>query len=270
MTNKLIKIFLIICIFVNTSCIPEFSEKLHPNFTKHLWENKTESEEVTNILISEDGKNVIMIGEKYHYIFNDESRIIQELLNKKSELNPTVIDQSDSSKKEHQIFYIKTDQTVTTTIKIRTDYDDKKEIPTFLNKAGFEKKTITEQIKNKKGEKLYLEGELRITGKIYRPDPNVNYDQIPSKLNKRYSVTLKYEHGFIKKAYSVPLTPITWTADMAYPFILIGTVVVVFAAAALVITTVGLGYLGMKGIECKVSSNCKPNIKQTHTKNVSN
>jgi len=61
-------------------------------------------------------------------------------------------------------------------------------------------KVVIEQVKNKKNEKLYLEGEISITGKIYRPDPNVNYDQIPSKLNKSYSATLKYEHGFIKKS----------------------------------------------------------------------
>ncbi len=270
MTNKLIKIVLIICIFVNTSCIPEFSDKLHPNLTKNLWENKTDQEGITNILISEDGKTVIMIGQKYHYIFEDESRTIQELLSRKNELNPTVIDQSNSPAKEYQTFYVKTDQTVTTTIKIRTNYDDKKKIPPFLNKAGFKEKLVTEQIKNKKNEKLYLEGELIMTGKIYRPDPNVNYDKIQSKLSKKYRVTLKYEHGFLKKAYSVPLTPITWTADMAYPFIFVGAVVVVFVAAAVVVTTVALGYLGTKAIECKVSSDCKSNIKQTPNKNVSN
>lgn len=68
---KNFKIVLIICVFVLNGC----------TFRDRLWEAKIdEGEVVQDLLISEDGYRVVVLGRKYDYFLKDDKQLIQNLM----------------------------------------------------------------------------------------------------------------------------------------------------------------------------------------------
>lgn len=230
MINKLIKIILIFSISLNTAC-----EGLSPQLTKKLWKNKTESEQIKNILISEDGKSLAMIGDRFHYIFKNESGLIKRIFDKKEVLKPEVINNPRYTK---PTFLLKDNGEVETFITIRVENNEEARFQGLKEKYGF--KEIVIDVSTKKRVKLlnYLEGSIKLEGEFYQPDRKVNYDSLPSKLSRKYDVLLKYEHGLMKKMYSVPLTPITVVTDAVSPFVVIAVAVGLIVYVVLPVTII--------------------------------
>jgi hypothetical protein len=70
MKNKIIINFLLCAsLLFSTSCV-----------TKAIWGDKSYDENVEQFFVGSDGRYVVLIGEKYHYIFTDDSGLFKTIL----------------------------------------------------------------------------------------------------------------------------------------------------------------------------------------------
>jgi len=67
---KSFKIILVICIFVINGC----------TFRDKLWGAKIDDEVAQDLLISEDGSKIVVLGKKYDYFLKDDKKIIQSFV----------------------------------------------------------------------------------------------------------------------------------------------------------------------------------------------
>ncbi len=67
MTKKIFYITLLL--FLTTSCV-----------TKYLWGNRKYEERINSILVGENGRYVVLVGQQYHYILTDRSQILNRIL----------------------------------------------------------------------------------------------------------------------------------------------------------------------------------------------
>ncbi|MBU6140534.1 MAG: hypothetical protein KGP29_03120 [Proteobacteria bacterium] len=66
---KVTKLFLVVLLFAQSSCV-----------TKALWGDKSYQERVNQLFLGTDGRYVVLVGEKYHYIFADNSGMLKVIL----------------------------------------------------------------------------------------------------------------------------------------------------------------------------------------------
>jgi hypothetical protein len=66
---KITHLFLILVLFVQSSCV-----------TQALWGDKSYEEKITQFFVGSDGRYVVLVGEKYHYIFADNSGVLKVIL----------------------------------------------------------------------------------------------------------------------------------------------------------------------------------------------
>jgi len=70
MKNKILINFLLFAsLLFSTSCI-----------TKAIWGDKSYDERVEQFYVGSDGRYVVLVGEKYHYIFTDDSGLFKTVL----------------------------------------------------------------------------------------------------------------------------------------------------------------------------------------------
>lgn len=62
------KAFIIVALLFSSSCV-----------TKYLWGDKSYQERITQFLVGEDGRYVVMLGQ-YHYVFTDNSGLFAKIL----------------------------------------------------------------------------------------------------------------------------------------------------------------------------------------------
>ena len=72
MLKFLTKILLILCLFVQQSCL-----------TKALWSGKFYDENITQFFVGSDGRYVALLGSSYHYVLTDNSGIFKTILSLK-------------------------------------------------------------------------------------------------------------------------------------------------------------------------------------------
>ncbi len=66
---KITHLFLVLVLFVQSSCV-----------TQALWGDKSYEEKITQFFVGSDGRYVVLVGEKYHYIFADNSGVLKVIL----------------------------------------------------------------------------------------------------------------------------------------------------------------------------------------------
>jgi hypothetical protein len=71
MKNKkfLTNLICLLALFLNSSCL-----------TKALWGDKHYDERINQFLVGQDGRYVILISSRYHYVLTDSSGILKEIL----------------------------------------------------------------------------------------------------------------------------------------------------------------------------------------------
>lgn len=72
--NFLIKFFIVAALIFLPCCV-----------TKYLWGDKSYQEKITQFLIGDDGRYVVLISQDYHYIFTDNSRVLRNFLSLKQQ-----------------------------------------------------------------------------------------------------------------------------------------------------------------------------------------
>lgn len=69
MANKFYKILLILVLLTTSSCI-----------TQYMWGGTTYREEIAQFLIGQNGRYVVLVGNKYHYVLIDDSKVFSNIL----------------------------------------------------------------------------------------------------------------------------------------------------------------------------------------------
>lgn len=184
----------ILSLLLNSSCA-----------TRQLWEEKRYYDDtIKEYLVSDDGSKVIFLGKKYHYIFDDNSGAVKQLLKwgGRSKLVMNIYDFKALSENDVKlsVWISSAPQKELSNKNLPTL--SKEEID-FLRKLGF--------LEGKTGSNNMLSKKIDLNGTRYLPKPNVNYE-ISSSLNKEYKVKVEYSN-FFDKTVKVALTPITVAED---------------------------------------------------------
>lgn len=196
MNKRIILITLVISILF-TSCV-----------TKSLWSNNKYKESIQNFLLSKDGKKLLIIGKKHHYIFSIDDNLKEVLLSKrKKNISPFF---SIFKLNEHNI--ISGVFTLNYSAK-KIEIDDKK----WLKENGFTLGDSTNRYKK----------TISIAGQRYL----ANEIKIPtSQFNKKYYINIDTKQYKYNTAERLLLSPVAVVAD---GILVIGTIAlfVVFAKA---------------------------------------
>lgn len=179
-----------------------------------MWSRKAHYNDIiTSFLIREDGKQVAFIGKEYHYILNDDSNILKSLLawSGKSKLTTQTSN-----------FYVGLSNSVELYVQIYTVFTSfTPEELDFLRKLGFSEK-------NQRFSK-----NIKLKGKRYLPNPNINYD-IPSSLNRKIPIAVSYT-SYPQLMLKASLTPITVTSDTVSIITAVGVTYGFFIAPAVIL-----------------------------------
>lgn len=148
------------------------------------------TEDVTSVLISEDGKKLVFIGNDYHYIFDA----------------PVGLSRSFHSSLRKSLFFkfrefrVDNNDRITGKLTISLDESASQEDKGEALKLGYDKRSVSPAL------------ELSLQGKRYKSG-GVDTDTVRYKLNYNYKVTVLEERSFLEKAALTAATPIAILAD---------------------------------------------------------
>jgi len=191
--SQLFFIVLSLLLLMNSSCS-----------TRDMWNRSSEyyyKDTIDQYLITKDGEKVIFLGEKYHYIFDDNDNVVKELLNwpNRKELKMDIMSFDLISRNK-----VKVKIQVIGDFTAESNELSQSEL-TFLKNLGFKS--------------LFKDGKILIkdiafTGKRYLPKPNELYKS-NSSLNKSYDVQVRVKYNKAKDiGKKIALTPITVVGDV--------------------------------------------------------
>lgn len=176
------------------------------SMTKKLFADRRYRETVSSVLISEDGKHLVILGEKYHYVFENQTDLVNIL---RMPFHPVVTALLGD-------FHVTSDQVISgnydLTINNKASEQDKAEAIA----AGF-RRTVQGQIT--------FNGKMQ--GKRYSAE-KFTTNKTHQTLNKQYVVNISEEQSSGEKASKALLTPVTVTADGVLTIITIPLVAVMF------------------------------------------
>lgn len=187
--STLKSILIVILIITNlTSC------------TSMLWKKNSYIDKFKDVLNTKDGEKIVILGKKYHYIFNDDSLVLNKLLdwenNSKLEIEKYNIRITENNKIIGSII-LKTK--VEKNLNNALDEQDK----SFLQTLGFQNSGSNEAILKKK---------IIVSGARYAPKSDANYDTT-STSNKEFKIKVEVDDNFVDIAKKIAFTPITVLAD---------------------------------------------------------
>lgn len=193
--------------------------------TTDLLQRKSYKETFQNFLITEDNKQLVILGEKYHYIFpldNNLKRIITW-----KHVNLLNLELSYLHVKQDNSIYVSFD------LKAKKDGLTAEQIK-WLNGKGF-----IEYLRDRS----VVELRSKINGKRYSKEEDVNYtNKNLEKFSKKYKVTINEDLTKSDKIARAPLTPIAVAADL--------TLFAGIIALAPVLMMIGCASSGGKGEWC--------------------
>jgi hypothetical protein len=160
------------------------------------------AEEVTSVLMTEDGKKLVFIGDKYHYIFDAPVGLLYSL---SSSFRKSLF----ASFKE---FRVDINDRITGNVTISLDESASQEDKDAAIESGFDQRPASPVL------------EFSLQGKRYYAG-GVATDRVGYKLNYNYKVGVLEERSSLEKAALTAMTPITVAADGV--LILVGVPLVV-------------------------------------------
>ena len=181
-----------------------------PYLQEKIRNDASYTEEVTSVLISEDGKNLVFIGDGYHYIFDTPVGLLPSLRSSFRKSLFANFKEFRVDKNDHVI------GNITISLDESASQEDKEE----AIKIGYDKRPVSPAL------------ELSLQGERYRAG-DVTIDRSEYKLNYTYKVTVLEERSSLEKAALTALTPVAVLAD--------GVLVIVGVPLAALIIVVGKG-----------------------------
>ncbi len=213
--KKFQSLIIIFSLLFNSGCI-----------TAEMWKKKEYYDDtIKQYLISEDGNKVVFLGKKYHYIFDDNSGIIKQLLNwnKRQKLVMNIYDFEAISENDVKLsaWISSSFQKELSTKNLENLSKDEMD---FLVKLGFTDKKLRNE---------YTLGKtLNLSGIRYLPKSGVDYKVGNSSLNKEYKVRVTIGHdSTLNKSRKIALTPVTVAGDSITIVVGAGVLVVTLAIA---------------------------------------
>ena len=168
--------------------------------TSMLWKKNSYIDKFKNVLNTKDGEKIVILGKKYHYIFNDDSLVLNKLLdwenNSKLEIEKYNIRITENNKIIGSII-LKTK--VEKNLNNALDEQDK----SFLQTLGFQNSGSNQAILKKK---------IIVSGVRYAPKSDANYDTT-STSNKEFKIKVEVDDNFVDIAKKIAFTPVTVLAD---------------------------------------------------------
>ncbi len=186
-SKLLLRVFLVAALIFTTSC----------EVTRALWEDNYK-ESIRQFLVSKDGRYIVFLGKKYHYIFADQSGVIDELLR---------LDQDHVVLIVPEITELAVDgkNNIEGHLGIKTfDLNLTSEQRIFLFSLGFKQE--------KEQGDLML--KLPLKGKRYRGIEAVN--EYYSVLEEKYEIEIHRQATPLKDLEKIALTPLTLVADTLF------------------------------------------------------
>ncbi len=182
--KSIIKYFLIILfLFSSSSCV-----------TRLVW-NTSYNDTFRQFLISQDGSMVIFLGSKYHYIFSDNTGILESILSWPGRRNLFINSKESRVDLDHN--NVVTGQIVVESFFNRMPHEDYE----YLRALGFRAKNKFSPLKIK----------LVMKGKRYLPRADLGYD-LP-ELQRSYVISIHYQGDALENIGKMALTPITLATD---------------------------------------------------------
>ena len=167
--------------------------------TIDLWKKTQNEENLKNFYINKDGKKIVILGEKYHYVFNDESGELNNLLlwESKSKLEIENYDLRISK-------FSKISGSITVKTKALKESNNKlsKKEKSFLKNSGFTNSDSNSAILRKK---------IDISGNRYTPKSLEKYN-VASSLNQEQKLNIEVA-DYADKTKKIVLTPVAIVAD---------------------------------------------------------
>lgn len=191
MNRKLI--FLLLVLFLTASC----------ELTENMW-NPYYEERMGSFMVSQDGRYVIFLGKKYHYILHDDNNAIKRLL-----FSPCHYTMSIYAAESN--IHLSLSNDIKASIAVRTvvgPLDDFCE--NNLSQLGFAYNSKREMIKR-----------ITLYGKRYAASGE--FYNIKSRLNSEYFIRIHEDIGPSEKIEKAALTPLTMTIDAVF---LIGKILI--------------------------------------------
>lgn len=183
----LIKLLLVSLLFLSSSCL-----------TKSLWKNSY-NDTVQNFLVSADGSYIVFLGSKYHYIFNDHSHIMKELL----------------SWRGRHLLFIDVKRT-----RLKVDKNNNVSgyatVESFFNNLRGDQRVFLQSLGFRRLDGEVLGLKVKLKGKRYLPRHDLG--RYVPELNRKYVFDIKYSPNASKAVAIATLTPITLAADSIYLF----------------------------------------------------
>ncbi len=178
--------------------------------TINLWKKSYYAENFKNFLITEDGKKIVILGEKYHYIFDDKSGDLNKLLSWESKSKLEI---------ENYNFRISEINKITCSITLKSKSQknssvnlSKKETA-FLQKLGFT---------NTSSDEVIFKKNINISGERYSPKSGINYGATaPSKDEYRANIEID---DYTDKTKKIVLTPVAVVGDGALAVAFVGLI----------------------------------------------
>ena len=184
------------------------------SLTNKMWKDSRYEESISSFLITQNGGNLIIIGDKYHYIFPVTNRLKTILLSDKRQfITPRFYG-----------FEIDRNNNISGKFYLNFSIKHQKDHITWLNNSGFIFKS-----KYSRSKKQYTFTD-NIKGKRYSADKLINSRY---KFKKPYSLSIREETTLLGKIGKILSTPITVAADGA---LFMGAMALIFVSyeAALV------------------------------------
>ncbi len=148
------------------------------------------TEDVTSVLISEDGEKLVFIGDDYHYIFDAPVGLSHSL---RSSFRKSLFF-------KFREFRVDNNDRITGKLTISLDESASQEDKEEAIKLGYDNRSVSPAL------------ELSLQGKRYKSG-GVATDTVRHKLNYNYKVTMLEERSFLEKAALTAATPIAILAD---------------------------------------------------------
>lgn len=167
--------------------------------TKIIWEKTFYEDNFKKIMTTRDGKKIVIIGKKFHYVFDDKTGNIFKLL---SWENRSKLKIEKYNIRVSQINKITASITIKTNIEKDQDYNFNDEEKDFLRELGFI---------NINSDNNFFEKNINIEGTRYFPKSGINYEANNSS-TKEHKIKIEVD-SYLNKAKKIALTPVAIVAD---------------------------------------------------------
>ena len=184
--NKCSRVFLIWSALLSLGLTGCFTHELN----EKIRNDASYTEEVTSVLMSEDGKKLVFIGNDYHYIFDAPVGLSRSLRSSFRKSLFAKFKEFSVDKNDHVI------GNITISLDESASQEDKEEAIAL----GYDKRSVSPTL------------ELSLQGMRYKSG-GVTTDRAGYKLNYTYKVNVLEERSFLEESALTAATPIAVLAD---------------------------------------------------------